>query len=40
MRERHHFVTKVLERPKIMLIGDEHGLARLAGEKLHPKVPS
>jgi predicted nucleotidyltransferase len=33
VRERHHFVTKVLERPRIMLIGDDNGLARLAGEK-------
>ena len=33
VREQHHFVTKVLERPRIMLIGDNHGLARLAGEK-------
>jgi predicted nucleotidyltransferase len=33
VRERHHFVTKVLERPRIMLIGDNDGLARLAGEK-------
>ena len=33
VREGHHFMTKVLERPRIMLIGDNHGLARLAGEK-------
>ena len=33
LREGHPFLTRVLERPKIMLIGDEHGLARLAGEK-------
>jgi predicted nucleotidyltransferase len=33
VREGHHFLTRVLERPRIMLIGDEHGLARLAGEK-------
>jgi predicted nucleotidyltransferase len=33
LRERHHFLTKVLARPRIMLIGDDHGLARLAGEK-------
>jgi predicted nucleotidyltransferase len=33
VREAHHFLTRVLERPRIMLIGDEHGLARLAGEK-------
>jgi predicted nucleotidyltransferase len=33
VRERHHFVTRVLERPRIMLIGDPHGLSRLAGEK-------
>ena len=33
LRERHHFLTKVLERPRIMLIGDDHALARLAGEK-------
>lgn len=31
--ERQSFVTRVLDRPKIMLIGDERGLARLAGEK-------
>lgn len=33
LRERHHFLTKVVARPRIMLIGDDHGLARLAGEK-------
>jgi predicted nucleotidyltransferase len=33
VRERHHFVTKVLERPRIMLIGDDDAVARLAGEK-------
>ena len=33
VRERHHFLAKVLQRPRIMLIGEDHGLARLAGEK-------
>lgn len=33
VRERHPFVTRVLERPRIMLIGDHHGVSRLAGEK-------
>lgn len=29
-----HFITRVLEQPKIMLIGDEDDLARLGGESL------
>jgi len=33
VREGLHFLTSVLDRPRIMLIGDEHGLARLAGRK-------
>jgi predicted nucleotidyltransferase len=33
VRERHYFLTKVLERPRIMLIGDEHGLARPTRER-------
>jgi predicted nucleotidyltransferase len=33
LAERQSFLTRVLERPKIMLIGDERGLARLAGQK-------
>lgn len=31
-----HFITRVLEQPKIMLIGDEDDLARLGGESLAP----
>jgi predicted nucleotidyltransferase len=34
LNAREHFVTRVLERPKVMLIGTEDGLAELAGESL------
>ena len=34
LNAREHFVSRVLERPKVMLIGTEDGLAELAGESL------
>jgi len=34
LKARDHFISRVLERPKIMLIGTENELERLAGESL------
>lgn len=34
LKARDHFISRVLERPKIMLIGTENELEKLAGESL------
>ena len=34
LRERHYFLTQVLETPRIMLIGDDDDLGRLAEDRL------
>jgi predicted nucleotidyltransferase len=34
LRDRHHFLTRVMGTPRIMLIGDEHDIGRLAEEHL------
>lgn len=34
LRKGQHFLTSVLARPKIMLVGDENDLAKLAGKRL------
>jgi hypothetical protein len=34
LKAGEHFVSRVLERPKVMLIGTEDELEKLAGESL------
>ncbi|HEX9172829.1 MAG TPA: nucleotidyltransferase domain-containing protein [Telluria sp.] len=36
LRDRHHFITRVLEQPKIFIIGDGDGLGRIEQSLAHP----
>jgi predicted nucleotidyltransferase len=36
---RHHFLTRVLEAPKVFLLGDEHELRRLAAARVDSPAP-
>jgi predicted nucleotidyltransferase len=38
--EKHHFITRVLEGPKLFVIGDADALSRLAGTQVGDKAPS
>jgi len=38
--DKHHFLTRVLEGPKLFVIGDADALSRLAGAQVGDKAPS